>query len=164
MNGVDPKNTGHKGSGQHQFDMQKWPSEMSWLVYSSEQGTFLAQAALVAERERAEAKGAGEEGRVGAEQLLWQVERLQRQLDEARDEREGLLRDINFLKDASEKAKERGTSRPPDTRSACTAGQYDVFESIPSIMVPPGCDACGMWGCLTGGASSSENALSLQQG
>lgn len=39
---------------------------------------------------------------------MWQMEKLQRQSDELRDEREGLLRDIDMLKEALEKAKDRG--------------------------------------------------------
>ncbi|BDA48117.1 probable zinc finger protein Dzip1 at N-terminal half [Coccomyxa sp. Obi] len=66
-----------------------------------------AEAALKAERDSAEAKGASRDSKQEAD-LMWQVERLQRQSDELRDEREGLLRDIDLLKDALEKAKDRG--------------------------------------------------------
>ena len=61
------------------------------------------------ERENAEAKAANTDGKQEAE-LQWQLERLQRQSDELREEREGLLRDIDLLKDALEKTKERGTA------------------------------------------------------
>jgi len=104
---------------------------MIGIPYSNKQEKFLAQVALVAERESTEGKGASGESRKEAEQLLWQVEQLQRQLDEAGDEREGLLREIDFLKDASEKVKERGTcaSRLLHTRIDCTARQRNTQDS-----------------------------------
>jgi cell division protein FtsB len=39
--------------------------------------------------------------------LLWQLERLQRHSDQLKDERESLIRDVDVLKDALEKVKER---------------------------------------------------------
>ena len=60
------------------------------------------------ERDSAEAKAAGGDSKQQEAELLWQVERLQRQADELSEEREVLLRDISLLKGALEKIKERG--------------------------------------------------------
>ncbi len=76
------------------------------------------------ERENAEAKAANADGKQEAE-LQWQLERLQRQSDELREEREGLLRDIDLLKDASEKTKERGTA--PSLKHGNYGGNSLIF-------------------------------------
>lgn len=60
------------------------------------------------ERDSAEAKAAGGDSKQQEAELLWQVERLQRQSEELSEEREVLLKDISLLKGALEKIKERG--------------------------------------------------------
>lgn len=67
----------------------------------------MQQAALIAEREKQVAReGSAEETRAEV-QLPWHVERLQKQADDLREQRESLLHDVHMLEDALERMKER---------------------------------------------------------
>ncbi|CAL8462888.1 g2422 [Coccomyxa elongata] len=103
----------------------------------------LSEAALKAERDSAEAKGASRDSKQEAD-LVWQMERLQRQSDELRDEREGLRRDMDMLKEALEKTKDRGQQ---DLQAAVEAAtQREQAEADRRVLV------------------AKEEALQLSQG
>ena len=78
-------------------------------------------------RDSDEAKGASRDSKQEAD-LMWQVERLQRQSDKLRDEREGLLRDMDLLKEALESAKDRGET--------CNNITVLTVHALPQLQAP----------------------------
>ncbi len=78
------------------------------IIFSS-----LPKAALAAEREKQQdvrERSSQGEARAQEPKLLWQLERVQKQADDLREERQALLRDVALLEDTLERMKDRSES------------------------------------------------------